>query len=557
MGFSIRSRARERKGSVLMAAACAALIAVGVDDAPAFNIPVENENFDIKFDTTLRYTYGIRMEGRNGKLANYAVNDDSNWLFGLHDTVANRLDILTEFDVLYKKVLGVRFSAQGWYDDAYDDYTGVNPRRGAAASSYDNARFSNFTDRFYAGPSGEILDALVFTKFDLAGMPVSVKGGRHTVYWGEALLLGGGLHGNSYGQMPIDFQKGFASPGAEVKELFRPLNNISFQIQVTNTVTLQGQYFLEWEPYRFPEGGTYLGPADFLFHGPDKFNAFRQGAVLDPEHRGDVGVGIRWSPEWLQGTVGFYYRNFSDKIPQILRTRADPTRYHMVYADDIDMFGLSLTRPVFGLALGVDFNYRKNMPLNSQTFALTDFPNQGETGGARGDTWHLVTNVIGILPEVRLFGFKIFDTATYNAEGVFARWERVRSGEQFFNAEGFAPCIGKNKYDGCVTKNFFSLGGNFIPTWFQVLPGADLTLPLSYSRGVVGNAPNAFGGNQGTGNYAVGVGVNLYQRYLFDIKYVDFFGPTKENATSVVSQNGLTALLKDRGALYFTFKTTF
>jgi hypothetical protein len=38
---------------------------------------------------------------------------------------------------------------------------------------------------------------------------------------------------------------------------------------------------------------------------------------------------------------------------------------------------------------------------------------------------------------------------------------------------------------------------NFTPTWFQVFPGADLSMPLSYSRGMSGNSAVGSGGNKG------------------------------------------------------------
>ena len=44
------------------------------------------------------------------------------------------------------------------------------------------------------GSSGEFLDAFVFANFDAGDVPVNVKAGQHTVYWGDSLLLGGAIH---------------------------------------------------------------------------------------------------------------------------------------------------------------------------------------------------------------------------------------------------------------------------------------------------------------------------------------------------------------------------
>jgi hypothetical protein len=67
------------------------------------------------------------------------------------------------------------------------------------------------------------------------------------------------------------------------------------------------------------------------------------------------------------------------------------------------------------------------------------------------------------------------------------------------------------------------------------------------------------GGNKGAGSYSIGLGLDLKNKYRFDLKYVDYFGDYTTNpATGAVAvYNGSTTMLKDRGALYFTFKTTF
>ena len=52
------------------------------------------------------------------------------------------------------------------------------------------------------------------------------------------------------------------SPGIETKEVFLPVNQLSFKAQLTSDLTVAGQYALEWKPLRAPNGGTYLMGAD-------------------------------------------------------------------------------------------------------------------------------------------------------------------------------------------------------------------------------------------------------------------------------------------------------
>ena len=90
-----------------------------------------------------------------------------------------------------------------------------------------------------------------------------------------------------------------------------------------------------------------------------------------------------------------------------------------------------------------------------------------------------------------------------------------------------------------------------------MLPGVDLSAPLTYSRGLSGNAPTVFGGNQANGNYSFGVAADIFQKYRVDLKYIDYYGRYKTNGTSVTAQNGFTTLLKDRGFISLTLKATF
>jgi hypothetical protein len=139
----------------------------------------------------------------------------------------------------------------------------------------------------------------------------------------------------------------------------------------------------------------------------------------------------------------------------------------------------------------------------------------------------------------------------------------VRSGANLFNAIGFAPCNAtatapaKDTWDGCTTKDYAGIAFAFTPTWYQVFPGVDLSAPLTYAVGVAGNAATVFGGNEGLGNYTVGVSADVQQKYRIDLKYIDFVGRYKDNGTAVTSTNGLTTFLRDRGFVSLTFRTTF
>jgi hypothetical protein len=528
--------------------------------ALAFEVETGNPDLQLRWDNTLRYNLAQRVESRDNKIGRNAISDEGTYSFDQGDIVSNRLDLLSELDFVHGGNKGFRVSAAAWYDAAYDGHGRSNPTL-AAIPSYRDNEYSNYTERFYRGVSGEIMDAFAFLNFDAGDVPVGLKAGRHTVFWGESLFLSGALHGVSYAQMPLDLQKGFATPGVEAKELFRPLNQLSGQVQVTDTLSVAAQYFLEWEAYRFPEGGTYLGPVDFAFNGPDRqfvpgLGFVSRESAVEPHNSGEFGLSARWSPEFLDGTIGLYYRRYSDKVPQTLMTRRVPgdSQYRLIYADDIDLFGVSLAKNIGGVSVGAEVSYRRDTPLNARVLGVspTGVPDRGETPGPRGDTYHALVNLVGVMPETPLF-----DGASWAAELTYSRWDKVRSGEKLFNAEGFAACAGRDKWDGCVTKNFWGLALAFTPTWYGALPGVDLSAPITVARGLSGNAATAFGGNERQGNYSIGLSADVFQKYRIDLKYIDYFGRYRDNGFAVTSQNGSTTLLQDRGFVSLTLKTTF
>jgi hypothetical protein len=581
----IRSQARELPGrptlrsTSLAAATLVTLLAA--NSASAVEIDTGLPDLSVRWDNTFRYNYAMRAEGRDPKIGNTLVADEGDWRFDNGSTVANRFDLLSELDVVYDKRFGARASGQAWYDAAYDSHSRTNPNTTPLPypliGSYVNNEYSGYTKHLYDGPGAELLDAFVFAGADVGNVPVQVKVGRHSIYWGESLLLGGNLHSIAYAQNPLDLQKGYATPGVEAKELFRPLGQISASAQLTDTVSLAGQYLFQWESDRFPEGGTYLGPVDFAFNGPERQLLAvvpgvgpvfaTNGGQAPTQNHGDYGLALRWTPAALDATIGAYYRNFTDKIPQALITQAPtgpavgPYRYNLIYASDISLFGLSFSKNIAGVSVGSELSYRHNTPLNAKVLGMdpVGLPAAGDTNGPRGDTMHGLVNAVGVIPQN-----PVFDTASWVTELTWSRLMDVTSGANLFNGLGYAPCMPSaahpaayDKWDGCSTKTFVGLGAGFTPTWFAVAPGVDLQMPLTYSVGLSGNAATVFGGNEGAGNYTVGLSADVWQKYHFDLKYVDFLGHYKDNGYSVTAANGFNTYLKDRGFVSLTFKTTF
>jgi hypothetical protein len=617
-GIALRRRAASLAVASLFAAAGA---------AQAFEINTGNEDLAMRWDNTLRYNLGVRAQGQNSQILGNPNFDDGDRNFGNGSLVTNRFDVLSEFDLIWQKKYGLRVSGAGWWDGAYNSLDNSNT---ATANTLVNGLpaagvLSPYTKRYAKGASGEWLDAFTFANFEIGDVPVNIKAGQHTVYWGDSLLLGGAVHGVSYAQNSLDIWKGFATPGTEAKELFRPRGGLTIQAQPTNDLSIAGQWFYNWQAIRVPESGSYLTVNDGLQFGgdstlfqpnpykglipgaPDYLRLWQENTSQASRYSGslgDFGLSARWSPQWLDGTLGFYYRNATDIAPQVVATigfaalpaptcnaiggtvvpggcvvnknattAADLTQkgklgtYSLAYGDNIHIAGVTLSKQLGGVSVGAELSYRENMPLVSDAVIVlppalvatrpgaiaTTAVSPNGTPGALGNTMHGIVNAINIFPKSALF-----DTATLSGELTWMQWLKVTQNEAVFRGRDNYSLIDR------VSKNFVGLAFNFTPTWFQVFPGIDILAPVTWSQGLTGNAAVVFGGNEGSGNYSVGVAADVYQKYRFDLKYAGYYGNYSTDPTTLTPAggvmgvaNGVNAAIADRGWVSLTFKTTF
>ena len=172
--------------------AVAAMAACSLPPVRAAEIDTGNADLAVRWDNTVRANYARRVEGRDNKVGNDPKADEGDYIFDKGQAVAKRLDLLSELDVVYQKRYGFRVSGAAWYDGAYGDSGKSNPAL-ATIPSYINNQFTPTIRHLYHS-GGEVLDAFVFAGGDIGEVPVNGKLGRHTIYWGESVYLGGHMH---------------------------------------------------------------------------------------------------------------------------------------------------------------------------------------------------------------------------------------------------------------------------------------------------------------------------------------------------------------------------
>ncbi|VVM78184.1 DUF1302 domain-containing protein [Pseudomonas fluorescens] len=590
-----------------------AILTGGMPAAHAIDLSSGSEDWSIRFDNTVKYNYGVRTESADQRMLGTPNSNDGDYNFRKAGTnISNRIDLLSELDVVYQKHMGFRVSAASWYDKAYENVgSNSNPLvngndASTAPAAFGSPHLSRYAQRYYTGPSGEILDAFVFFNGEVGDESLlGIKVGQHNMFWGETLISA--VHSLSYGQAGLDLAKSASSPGTEAKELFIPRNQISSSLTVNPQLTLAAQYFFKWDPSRLSEAGTYYGSSDtvgvgaqsLLLGSADPLLNTRRGDDITPDNRGDWGVMAKWSPEWLDGTLGMYYRKTSGILPQawidlrglnpLNNAGRETVDYKFAYGDDIDIYGLSLSKEFSGVSVGSDLNFRSNMPLASITAiyspalaagvgpiaprsggtgVIATQPKSGDSLTATGNTLHWTLNAL-----VSMAGTPLFDSASLLGELYYSNLLSLDNTNE-------ALYKGKDSYRGVdkSTRDNWGVAINFTPTWYQVFPSVDLSLPLTVNMGLDGISPVQGGGAKDSGTYSLGLSAAIYGQYFVDLKYVDAFGKTSkcENSlTDGATPNALrvneeytcyaggyssfsgNAGTEDRGAVYLTLKTSF
>ena len=551
-------------------------------ETSALQIDTGNADLKLRFDTTVRYNLGLRAQdcdqnicGNGAGLGDVTAHQSDRKFPKAGDVITNRIDVLPEFDAVYRGRFGVRVSGAAWYDAAYRNRIEGDPALDALGAVAQGAgpvggRYIPYTKRYVMGPSGEFLDAFVFGKFNIGDVPVTVKLGQHNIYWGESLFSF--VNGISVGQGPVDVRKAVATPGIEAKEVFRPLNQISVTADITDRISIAGQYFLDWKPTILPDGGTYFGAADGLnmSGGTSIFGVPFGGVTGEPKRkRGDFGLALRLRPEVLDGTIGLYYREYTDKAPQLVMTgitminnQVVPTGFGLDYSTPRQkLFGVSLSKQVADISVGADLTYRSNAQIAARPFATpagTVDLGAGPVGNSLLPTGDVVS---GVVNAIAYFGkTSAFDSAVLQAELSYSHLVKVKRNPGSFYGEGYncPQAVTEGFPYGCATKNAVGIAVAFEPKWFQVRNGVDLSMPMFLGLGLKGNSVVALGDNKGQGSYSVGLTADIQSKYLVSLKYSGFIAKHNKDELGALS-NSNSALGKywDRGWVSLTFKTTF
>jgi len=549
----------------------------------AFGAPAQAYEFatgsDIKvsWNNTFKYSMAYRLKDADARLlaggypgfgpADFTgFNlDDGNQNFRNKGLVSSRVDWLTEFDAGTRNA-GLRISAAAWYDSAY---TGSNDNASAASNAgvlggYAGNAFTKGT-RVLHGRNAELLDAFVFGKGSLGDMPGTLRVGRHTLQYGESLFFG--ANGIANAQGPVDLVKLLSVPGAQFKEILRPVNQVSGQLQLTPNLSLGGYYQFEWRPTRIPGVGSYLSAYDAAGAGATAFlvapansgaPAFYTQPDMKAKNSGQGGLQLKFTPAGSDVEYGLYAARYHDKTPYFYLgftpafPPGAPATVQAVYAEGIRTFGASASTVLGGFNVAAEVSVRRNSPLVSDptpNFLSRQGPvvpadNSGNPAYGVGNTAHANLSAIYVLPTNSLFqgGALLGELA----------WNRTTS------------VAFKGALDPNTTRDATSVRMIFEPAYYQVLHGLDLTVPIGLGYNIDGRSSAIFNFNGGAahgGDFNIGISGSYQQDWKFGISYVRFLGKTgtflQNNPATNTPILSYAQPLKDRNYISFNVKRAF
>ncbi len=327
------------------------------------------------------------LEQRIAAPGRWSINgDDGNMKYAKHDLFSNNVKFTSDIAFSYN-TWGGFFRINYFYD-------------------FENATRDDLSSvaKEFVGEQFRLLDAYVYKDFDIGKQAATVRLGRQVVSWGESTFIQQGINIIN----PVDVSKLHVA-GAELKEVFLPIDMITFSTSLTQNLSMEALYMFEFEQIDPDPAGTYFSDNDFATPGgqyvalgfgiipeytllPYLQSIPGMGALADQTRDfsiqrqyvagarddGQWGINFRYFSEPLNNTeFGFYYLNYHSRLPLISGTTVGATdrgtsptsansgAYFTEYPEDINLYGLSFSTTLnsIGWALQGELSYRDNVPL--------------------------------------------------------------------------------------------------------------------------------------------------------------------------------------------------
>ncbi|MFC6301643.1 DUF1302 family protein [Pseudomonas sp. CCM 7893] len=398
---------------------------------PAFGVSFNIGEIEGSFDSSLSLGASWSTQNPNKDLigANNGgkglsqTSDDGHLNFKAGQTFSKIFKGIHDLELKYGDT-GVFVRGKYWYDFKLQD------------EDLDFKNVSNSNRKEGAKSSGgQILDAFVYHNYSIADQPGNVRFGKQVVSWGESTFIGGGINSIN----PIDVSA-FRRPGAEIKEGLIPVNMFYVSQTLTDNLSAEAFYQLEWDQTVVDNCGTFFSQPDVIADGCSNnlrvlnkrstipgaamptLNALgvdvnnegvlvRRGPDRDARDSGQFGVAMHYNFEPLDTEFGAYFMNYHSRAP-IFSAQGAPnsaytrplgplaalrplivagsSNYFVEYPEDIRLYGLSFSTTLpTGTAWSGELSYRPNAPVQLSTTdilyaGVTPIPGYGNASVLKG-----------------------------------------------------------------------------------------------------------------------------------------------------------------------------
>ena len=302
---------------------------------PLHAIVFNDGDFKVTFDTTLSAGGIYRLADpdpqfygtSNGGQQNSVNADDGN--LNYRKGWASR--IFKGTHTLELKYHDFGALASGYYFYDVENEKGTRDRTPLTSAALDRV-----------GKNQDFLDLYVRGKFDIANHALDLRFGRQVLNLGESTFIPNGINVvNS-----VDAAK-LRVPGAELREVLLPVNMLKASVGLSDNVTLEAFWLLEFRRTEIDPAGSYFSTNDFATRGGSNvylgFGALSDrtplGAVpRDYDREGgnynQYGADLHIAVPALGHTdFGFYFANYHSRLPVIsARTPTGPISIAQVQA---------------------------------------------------------------------------------------------------------------------------------------------------------------------------------------------------------------------------------
>lgn len=502
-------------------AGTALAVAAGTLPDSALALSYEKGDWLFNVDTTLTAAAQWRTESRDRELSTHPDNwnlNDGNNNFDAGSLTSAKGSFILEVGGEYGN-FAFFLRGDGLYDYVYenrssdmsrDNYLSYN---GAIPNGGDVKR-GDFPDGTLDehGSRLRLLEAFINYEFDAGSQTGAARLGRQVIAWGEAILYTGvnGLQG------PLDAAVAL-SPGVEAKEIFLPTNAMNLKWNFNDHISAEAYYKLEWEETTQPGVGSFLSPGDITGPGAQRFLASgtsaRVASSRDADDGGQWGTALRYVTDYGTNFALSYVRGHANTPSTQLVvdfSNTDNSYFREVYPEDIKFWQFGVSGIIGEANVYADLIYSENAPFTDRTPYFTDDGLFVAFDATRG---HYRQVVLGITD--------IYTAFPWLSEQIVLTAEALYQSNNLASGDKQDP---DNPYG--LTDDAWGYRINMSLSYYSVLPGLDLSVPLSFRHDVEGYGASVVYNSMIEDQMwaSIGLHANYLTNWEFDAKYSFYFG---------------------------------